>query len=177
MNEIISIVGLIVSLLPLIILPLKIRAGILHYFSLYIFLVLYYSSLAIYTFVNNDYITPFLYLFEMLFLLNMYRTYLKKELFFALPVIFYFNDIAVMLSFYFTTFNLVEIFKSALKGAKISSLVLFSLLFFEIGVILQIMWIFHFHQYVNVFTQILFLLGTVLFIIPALRVAYEEEKI
>jgi len=179
MELLIGIIGFIISSIPLIVLPLKIRTGKVHYFLLYIFLVFYYLSIILYSYIPTGIPLLFIYLFEMLFFLNMYKAYLEKELFFAstIPAILYFNDLAIIFTFYFATFNLVELARTTLKGRKTSPLVFSSLIFFELGIILQILEIFNFQCYVSFYAMIPFLIGSILFIIPALRVAYEEEKI
>lgn len=179
MNLVIGVTGLIISLIPLLVLPFKIKTGRAHYLQLYIFLVLYYLSLLLYSLWPGDVPLLFIYLFEMLFFLNMYRAYLEKELFFAstIPAILYFNDLAIIFTFYFATFNLVELARTTLKGRKTSPWVFSSLIFFELGIILQILEIFNFQCYVSFYAMIPFLIGSILFIIPGLRVAYEEEKI
>ena len=173
----IAIIGLVISSASLIILPLKIKTGRAEYFLLYIFLVLFYLSLILYAEWEGDVPLLLIYLFEMLFFLNMYRAYLKKELFFAIPAVLYFNDLAVIFSFYFVTFNLVEIGKGILHKRRPSLFVFSALLFFEGGVILQIMEIITKQQYLSSIMLILFVIATVLFIVPGLRVAYEEEKV
>ncbi len=173
----IAILGFIISIVPLVILPLKIRAGKEHYFLLYIFLVLYYLFYIPYAVWKYNLFIMLIYLFEMLFFLNMYRAYLKKELFFVAPFIAYSSDLAIIFSFYFITFNLVEIGKNVLARRGTSKLVFSSLLFFEIAVILQLLNIIVNHTYMNSIISAFFLVGTALFIIPGLRVAYEEEKI
>ncbi|HHE75845.1 MAG TPA: hypothetical protein ENL31_01795 [Candidatus Aciduliprofundum boonei] len=177
MNIIIGIMGLIVSLIPIVVLSLQIKAGRAQFVMLYIFLVLYYLSLILYSLWPDDVPLLFIYLFEMLFFLNMYRAYLQKELFFAIPAILYFNDLAIIFTFYFATFNLVELARTTLKGRKTSPWVFSSLIFFELGIILQILEIFNFQCYVSFYATIPFLIGSILFIIPGLRVAYEKEKI
>ena len=177
MNIIIGIMGLIVSLIPIVVLSLQIKAGRAQFVMLYIFLVLYYLSLILYSLWPDDVPLLFIYLFEMLFFLNMYRAYLQKELFFAIPAILYFNDLAIIFTFYFATFNLVELARTTLKGRKTSPLVFSSLIFFELGIILQILEIFNFQCYVCFYSTIPFLIGSILFIIPGLRVAYEKEKV
>ena len=95
----------------------------------------------------------------------------------AIPFILYFNDLAIIFSFYLITFNLVEVGKEIMKGKKPSKFVFTSLLFFEASVILQLLDIIIINQYINYIPIALFLVGTALFIIPGLRVAYEKEKI
>ncbi len=177
MELIIAIVGFLISIVPLIVLPLKIRAGKMHYLLLYIFLVLFYLFYIAYEIWNYEIFIMLIYLFEMLFFLNMYRAYLKKEFFFVAPFIAYSSDLAVIFSFYFITFNLVEIGKNILAKKRTSPIVFYSLIFFELAVILQLLTIISEHQYLNTIITSLFLVGTVLFIIPGLRVAYEKEKI
>jgi len=177
MELIIAIIGFVISLLPLIILPLKIRAGKMQYFLLYIFLVLFYLFYIAYAIWHYDVFLMLIYLFEMLFFLNMYRAYLKKEFFFVTPFIAYSNDLAIIFSFYFITFNLVEMGKNIIAKKRTSPIVFYSLLFFELAVILQLLTIISQHQYLNIIITSLFLIGTALFIIPGLRVAYEKEKI
>ncbi len=177
MEQIISIIGFLISLVPLIVLPLKIRAGKIHYFLLYIFLVLFYLSYIGYSTWHYDIFIMLIYIFEMLFFLNMYRAYLKKEFFFVAPFIAYSSDLAIIFSFYFITFNLVEIGKNIRAKKRTSPIVFYSLIFFELAVILQLLTIISEHQYLNIIIISLFLVGTALFIIPGLRVAYEEEKI
>ncbi len=177
MELIIAIIGFIISIVPLIILPLKIRAGKRRYFLLYIFLLLFYLSYIGYAISHIDFFIMLIYLFEMLFFLNMYRAYLKKEFFYVVPFIAYSSDLAIIFSFYFITFNLVEIGKNVLAKKGTSPIVLYSLIFFELAVILQILTIISQHQYINIIITSLFLIGTAFFIIPGLRVAYEEEKI
>lgn len=176
MTLLIGVIGLIISLIPLLILPFKIKTERRHYIQLYIFLVLYYLSLIIYSIWPNDIPLFFIYLFEMLFFLNMYRAYLRKELFFSIPAILYFNDLAIIFTFYFATFNLFELGRGIVKK-KTSPIVFSSLVFFEIGIVVQIMEIFTSQDYVNIWSLVPFLIGTILFIIPALRVAYEKEKV
>jgi len=177
MYELLGIVGFIISVLPIAILPLKIKTGIRRYLLLFIFLVIYYLFLAFYGFSNNNIFITFMYLSEVLFFLNIYRAYLHKELLFTIPFFYYINDLSIIFSFYLITFNVIEIFKEVIKGKKTSIIVLFSLTSFEVAVILQILYIFQYHKYLDTFTQIIFLLGSVLFVIPALRVAYEKEEI
>ena len=177
MNIVIGIMGFIISLIPIVVLSLQIKAGRAQFVMLYIFLVLYYLSIILYSLWPDDVPLLFIYLFEMLFFLNMYRAYLQKELFFAIPAIFYFNDLAIIFTFYFATFNLVELARTTLKGRKTSPWVFSSLIFFELGIILQILEIFNFQCYVSFYATIPFLIGSILFIIPGLRVAYEKEKI
>ena len=177
MNLVVGVIGFIVSLIPLMILPFKIKTGRLQYIILYIFLVLYYLSLILYSLWPEDYSLLFVYLFEMLFFLNMYRAYLKKELFFSIPAVLYFNDLAIIFTFYFVTFNLFELGRAKLKEEKVSSIVLSSLIFFELGVVIQIMEIFTSQNYVSLWATVPLLIGAILFIVPALRVAYEKEKV
>jgi len=177
MNIVIGIMGFIISLIPIVVLSLQIKAGRAQFVMLYIFLVLYYLSIILYSLWPDDVPLLFIYLFEMLFFLNMYRAYLQKELFFAIPAILYFNDLAIIFTFYFATFNLVELARTTLKGRKTSPWVFSSLIFFELGIILQILEIFNFQCYVSFYATIPFLIGSILFIIPGLRVAYEKEKI
>ncbi|MCD6370490.1 MAG: hypothetical protein J7L63_03230 [Thermoplasmata archaeon] len=177
MNIVIGIMGFIISLIPIVVLSLQIKAGRAQFVMLYIFLVLYYLSIILYSLWPDDVPLLFIYLFEMLFFLNMYRAYLQKELFFAIPAILYFNDLAIIFTFYFATFNLVELARTTLKGRKTSPWVFSSLIFFELGIILQILEIFNFRCYVSFYATIPFLIGSILFIIPGLRVAYEKEKI
>ncbi|ADD07953.1 hypothetical protein [Candidatus Aciduliprofundum boonei] len=177
MELIIAIIGFLMSIVPLIVLPLKIRAGKIHYFLLYIFLVLFYLSYIGYSIWHYDIFIMLIYIFEMLFFLNMYRAYLKKEFFFVAPFIAYSSDLAIIFSFYFITFNLVEIGKNVLAKKGTSPIVLYSLISFELAVIAQLLTIISQHQYLNIIITSLFLAGTALFIIPGLRVAYEKEKI
>ncbi len=179
MELILAIIGFIVALIPLIILPIKIKTGRTKFCLLYMFLGLYYLFLILYILWPSDIYLLLLYLSEMLFFLNMYKAYLEKELFFgaSIPVILYFNDLAIIFTFYFATFNLMELARGVFKGRKTSPWVFLSLIFFEGGIIAQIMKIFTSQEYVSLVSMVLFLIGSVLFIIPALRVAYEKEKI
>ncbi len=177
MELIIAVIGFIISILPLIVLPLKIRAGKMHYFLLYIFLVLFYLFYLAYAIWHYELFIMLIYLSEMLFFLNMYRAYLKKELFFVVPFIAYSSDLAIIFSFYFITFNLVEMGKNIIAKKGTSSIVFYSLILFDLAVVSQLLTIISEHQYLNTIISSLFLIGTALFIIPGLRVAYEEEKI
>ncbi|MGC8662862.1 MAG: hypothetical protein ACP5SF_02175 [Thermoplasmata archaeon] len=169
-EEVIGILGLIFSLIPMLLLPIKVRAEVLRYVLLYIFLILFYISYLGYYFTQNDIFILLFYIFEMLFFFNMYRSYLSKELFLSFPLIYYVNDLALIFSFYFATFNLAELLKNRMQDKKVSLLAIFSLIFFEIGIITQLLKIFSSQNYFSLLANSIFLIGTFLFIIPALRV-------
>lgn len=169
-EEVIGVLGLIISLIPLLVLPLRIRTGIFRYFLLYIFLVLYYISFLLYYFTMNDSYLLLIYVFEMAFFLNMYRSYLARELLLAYPLIYYANDLALIFSFYFATFNLAELLKNKLHRMNVSVMAILSLIFFETGIVVQLLRIFSSQDYFSVIANFIFLVGTILFIIPALRV-------
>ena len=170
-GEIIGVLGLIVSLIPLLLLPIKVKTGTLSYFLLYIFLVLYYLSFILYYFTFNNIILMLLYIFEMAFFLNMYRSYLSKELFLvAFPIIYYVNDLALIFSFYFATFNLAELLRNRHHKKKVSMMAIISLLLFDVGIIVQLLRIFSSQDYFSIIANSIFLAGTVLFIVPALRI-------
>ncbi len=169
-EEIIGVLGLIFSLIPLLLLPLKVRAGIFKYILLYLFLILFYISYLGYYFFNNEFYLLLLYIFEMLFFFNMYRSYLAKELFLSLPLIYYVNDLALIFSFYFATFNLAELLKNKRQYKKVSYLAIFSLIFFDLAIIIQLLEIFSSQIYISIISGSIFLVGTLLFVLPALRV-------
>ncbi|MGC8565264.1 MAG: hypothetical protein ACP5R0_01165 [Thermoplasmata archaeon] len=169
-EELIGVLGLILSLVPLLVLPLKVKAGTLRYFLLYIFLVLYYISYLLYYFTFNELYILLLYIFEMAFFLNMYRSYLAKELFLAFPFIYYINDLALIFSFYFSTFNLAELLKNRMHNMNVSMMAIISLIFFEIGILTQLLRIFSSQDYFSIIANAIFLIGTLFFIVPALRV-------
>ncbi|MGC8982022.1 MAG: hypothetical protein ACP5JU_03705 [Minisyncoccia bacterium] len=169
-EELIGVLGLILSLLPLVVLPLKVKTGTARYILLYIFLVLYYLSYLLYYFTLNEIYVLLLYIFETLFFLNMYRSYLAKELFLALPLICYINDLALIFSFYFATFNLAELLKNKINKRNVSIMAVLSLFFFDIGIIAQLLWIFSTQDYFSKIANIIFLIGTIFFIAPAFKV-------
>lgn len=169
-EELIGVLGLILSLVPLLVLPLKVKAGTLSYFLLYIFLVLYYLSYLLYYFTLNELYILLLYIFEMAFFLNMYRSHIAKELFLAFPFIYYINDLALIFSFYFSTFNLAELLKNRMHNMNVSIMAIISLIFFEIGILTQLLRIFSSQDYFSIIANAIFLIGTLFFIVPALRV-------
>ncbi|MGC8986361.1 MAG: hypothetical protein ACP5G5_05215 [Thermoplasmata archaeon] len=169
-EEVVGIIGLIFSLIPLVILPLKIRTGMLKYFMLYIFLVLFYASYISYYFTGNNVLLALLYVSQMLFFLNIYRSYLAKELFLSLPAIFYVNDFALIFSFYFATFNLAELLRNKINKKNVSMMAVLSLIFFDVGIIFQMLRILSSQDYFSTMANGIFLIGTIFFIVPALRV-------
>ena len=175
---ILGIIGAVIASLPLIILPLKIRAGINRYILLYIFLFLYYIFIIPYAIVKINIFLSLIYIFQMLFFLTFYKAYMKKELLLVIPAIYaMINDLAALFTFYFITFNLFELIRHIMHKQKTSPLVLSATVFFEGGVFVQLFEILFKNDYTGLIPLSFFVVATILFIIPGLRVAYEEEKI
>jgi len=172
---IVSLSGLILSIVPIIVLTMKMKNMWKNYILLYIFPVLTFLSMLIYVIENDEVYLTLTYVFQMLFFLNIYRSYLRKELFFSLAVLSTIMDLSLIFSFYFATFNLVEIVKKRLQEKAGSIFVILSMLFFDSSLILQIVYIFQNQNYLNIYTSSLFLLGLLLFIIPSLRVVWEKR--
>ena len=172
---IISLSGLILSSVPIIVLTMKMKNMWKNYILLYIFPFLTFLSMLIYVIENDEVYLTLTYVFQMLFFLNMYRSYLRKELFFSLVVLSTIMDLSLIFSFYFATFNFVEIVKKRLQEKAGSIFVILSMLFFDSSLILQIVYIFQNQNYLNIYTSSLFLFGLILFIIPSLRVVWEKR--
>ncbi len=176
--SILAAIGVILSALPTIMIPIRIRAGMEKYMPLYLFQFLFYLFVMLYIKIPSDYTLMAFYIFQMLFFLNLYRAYIQKELFLGLSMLTVLvNALAVLFTFYFITFNLFELVKEVVKKKRTSPLVLSSTGLFEAGVILQILEIVFNHTYLSTYSLSLFVIGTLLFIIPGLRVAYEKEEI
>ncbi len=172
---IVSLSGLILSIVPIAVLTMKMKNMWKNYILLYIFPFLTFLSMLIYVVENDKIYLTLAYVFQMLFFLNIYRSYLRKELFFSLAVLSTIMDLSLIFSFYFATFNLVEIVKKKLQEKSGSIFVILSMLFFDFSLILQIVYIFQNQNYLNIYTSSLFLLGLLLFIIPSLRVVWEKR--
>jgi hypothetical protein len=175
---ILGIIGAIISALPLIVLPIKIRAGIGKYILLYIFLFSYFLFIVPYEIYKINALLSVVYISQMLFFLTFYKAYMKKELLFVIPAVYaMINDFAVLFTFYFITFNLFELVRHITKKQKTSPLVLSATALFEAGTLLQLFEILFKHIYISLIPLSFFVGATIMFIIPGLRVAYEEEKI
>ncbi|AGB04785.1 hypothetical protein AciM339_0911 [Aciduliprofundum sp. MAR08-339] len=173
-----SSIGAAISALPLLLIPIRIRTGMSRYIPLYLFQFLFYASIIVYIMHPTEYFLITVYIFQMLFFLNMYRAYIQKELFMGLSMLTVLvNALAVLFTFYFITFNLFELVKDIKHRKKTSPLVLSSTALFEAGVIIQILGIVFNHTYLSIWFIAFFVAGTLLFIIPGLRVAYEKEEI
>ncbi len=171
----IGLAGIVLSIIPMIILTLKIKSLWKSYVLFYIFPFFAFLFMSLYAFINDNIYLTLTYVFQVLFFLNMYRSYLKKELFFFIIALSTVMDLSIIFSFYFATFNLVEIVKKRLQEKTGSIAVIFSMLFFDLSIILQIFDIFQSQNYLNIYTSSLFLLGLFLFIIPSIRVVWEKR--
>ncbi|MGC8995671.1 MAG: hypothetical protein ACP5JT_03150 [Thermoplasmata archaeon] len=175
--EYITIAMFIFSLVPFILLPLKIKLGLLRYTLLYIFLPVYYLLIYFYVITNNDLYLSYAYVFETIFFFNIYRSYLSNELFLViLPITFLIDDFALMISFYFVTFNLVEFTKKKINDKYGSNLILISTIFYWISILISIFLVFEDITYFSFYSYLFFTLGTIFFIIPALETVKKYEK-
>ncbi len=171
----IGLAGVVLSIIPMIILTMKIKNLWKSYVLFYIFPFFTFLFMSFYVLINDEAFLMLTYVFQMLFFLNMYRSYLKKELFFTATLFSTVMDFSIIFSFYFATFNLVEIIKKKIQEKTGSIFVIFSMIFFDFSILLQIFDIFESQSYLNLYTSSLFLFGLFLFIIPSIRVVWEKR--
>ncbi len=175
--EYLTIGSFIISLLPFIILPLKIKLGLLKYTILYIFLPIYFLLIYLYLYSHSDIYLSYAYLVETLFFFNIYRSYIMNELFLvALPLTFLINDFSLIISFYFVTFNLVEFTKKKINEKYGSNFILISTIFFWFSILISIFLVFEYITYFSLYSYLFFIVGSILFIIPAMNAVKFYEK-